>query len=102
MAKGIGEPLNRSPASILQMVDYPATRVEIVEAAGDSEAPVEVINFLKCLPQENYSSVESALRDFAEAERRFGMSNQSDGPDRRNIGRTAAEDAPASTPSRHP
>ena len=92
MAKGIGESPARSPANILQTVDYPTTRAEIVEAAGDSDAPREVINFLKCLPQENYQSLESALRDFAEAERRFGMSNQSDGPDRRNIGRPAAEE----------
>src|SRR3954470_16665 len=49
-------------------------------------APPEVINFLKCLPKEQYDSYEAALRDFAEAERRFGLSNfGSEGQSRENI-----------------
>ena len=45
-----------------------------------------MINFLKCLPKEQYDSYETALRDFAEAERRFGMSNFGrEGPSRENI-----------------
>jgi hypothetical protein len=103
MARGLGESPARSPASQLQQVDFPATRQEIVETAADNEAPAEVINFLKCLPGEQYQSLESALRDFAEAERRFGLSNQAlDGPDRRNIGRPSGEDAPAGVSTRHP
>lgn len=103
MAKGIGESPARSPATHLQQIDYPATRDEIVESAAGDDAPVEVINFLKCLPERSYASLEAALRDFAEAERRFGMSNQNaPGTDRRNIGRPAGEDAPASASTRHP
>jgi hypothetical protein len=72
----------------LHSVEFPAARDEIVQTAGESDAPAEVINFLKCLPQERYQSLEAALRDFAEAERRFGLSNHAaEGPDRRNIGR---------------
>ena len=100
MANGIGESPARSPAGIVHEVDYPASRDEIVQTAADEEAPVEVINFLKCLPEERYQSLEGVLRDFAEAQRRFGGSNQPAGPDRRNIGRTAAEDS--ADGSKHP
>ena len=103
MAKGIGEQPQRSPATIVQEVDYPATREELVQTAADEEAPAEVINFLKCLPGERYASFEAVLRDFAEAERCFGLSNfPTKGPDRRNIGRTAGEDAPEGSHTRHP
>ena len=101
MAKGIGERPERSPASILHAIDFPASRDEIVATAEDEEAPAEVINFLKCLPERSYRSLEAALRDLAEAARRFGVGFQGEGgPDRRNIGRPAGEDA-AGDP-RHP
>jgi hypothetical protein len=62
-----------------------------------------VINFLKSLPQESYRSFEAAMRDFAEAERRFASGNlHRGGPDRRNIGRPFAEDAPDGVSTRHP
>lgn len=101
MAKGIGENPVKSPAHCARLVDYPATRDELVEAAGDSEAPAEVINFLKSLPAERYASFESVLRDFAEAERRFGDRGAlRDGArPRSNLGRSAADDA---DPTRHP
>lgn len=97
MAHGIGENPNRSPAEHVRSVTFPATRDEIVEAAGDSEAPVEVINFLKSLPKEQYGSVEEAMRDFGEAERRFGAgtASPSDRDARPNLGR-------ADDDSRHP
>ncbi len=101
MAKGIGEAPARSPANILRSVDFPASRDEIVATAEDEEAPREVINFLKCLPEQSYRSLEAALRDLAEAARRFGLSNMpAEGPDRRNIGRPAAEDSSGDV--RHP
>jgi hypothetical protein len=93
MARGIGEDPNRSPAAHIAQVSFPASRSEIVETAEDNEAPVEVINFLKSLPKENYRSAEETLRDFAEAERRFALGNLPDDRGRReNIGRIAAED----------
>lgn len=93
MARGIGEDPNRSPASHIAQVEFPASREEIVETAEDNEAPVEVINFFKCLPKVSYRSAEEVLRDFAEAERRFGLGNVPDDRGRReNIGRAAAEE----------
>lgn len=94
MARGIGEEPRRSPAAHLAQVEYPATRDEMVETAGDNEAPVEVINFFKALPKERYGSQEEVLRDFAEAERRFAAGRGADDRARReDIGRIAAERA---------
>ena|SRR6266851_1542544 len=88
MARGIGENPARSPAAHLQALEYPATRDEIVQTAADNDAPVEVINFLKSLPKERYDSYEEALRDFAEAERRFGLGHLADdGRSREDIGK---------------
>ncbi len=93
MARGIGEDPNRSPAWHIAQVEYPATRDELVGTAEDSEAPAEVINFLKSLPKERYGSAEEVLRDFAEAERRFALGNAADERSRReNIGKVAAEE----------
>src|SRR3954454_16229948 len=98
MARGFGEDPTRSPPAHIAQVDFPASRDEIVETAGDNEAPAEVINFLKALPKDNYRSAEEVLRDFAEAERRFGLGIGGDDRGRReNIGRIAAEDQ-----SKHP
>ena len=101
MARGIGENPARSPAQQLQQVEFPATREEIVQTAADNDAPVEVINFLKSLPKERYDSFEEAIRDFAEAERRFGLGNFPDGGrTREDIGKAAVEAPDA--PTRHP
>ena len=95
MARGIGENPALSPAEHLRQIEYPASREDIVETAGDNDAPIDVINFLKCLPKESYDSYEAALRDFAEAERRFGMSNfGAEGKSRENINRV--------DPTQHP
>jgi hypothetical protein len=87
------------------VVDYPASKEEIVRAAEDSGAPVDIINLLMSLPRQQYASAEDAMRDLAEAGRRFGMGNQKaeDGAnrDRRNIGRDAVEGAPPGL-TRHP
>jgi hypothetical protein len=79
----------------VSQIEFPATREEIVETAEDSEAPVEVINFLKSLPREKYRSQEEVLRDFAEAERVFGAGTK-DGPKRPNINHVDED------PTRHP
>jgi len=101
MARGIGENPAKSPAAVVQQIEFPATRDEIVETAADNEAPAEVINFLKSLPKERYGSQEEVLRDFAEAERRFGVGNLAEGPSRENLGRTIVEETPG-VPTRHP
>ena len=101
MARGIGENPNRSPAAHLQSLDYPATREDIVQTAADNEAPADVINFLKSLPKDRYGSYEEALRDFAEAERRFGLGNHAEGGrSREDIGKKAIEFPDA--PTHHP
>ena len=87
MAKGIGEDPSLSPAFILKELDFPATREEIVETAADSDAPASVINFMKSLPKERYQSQEEALRDFAEAERRFAGGTPGEAGQRENLGR---------------
>jgi hypothetical protein len=87
MANGIGEDRSRSPAFILSQLEFPASRAELVETAEDSEAPVEVINFFKSMPKEKYQSQEEALRDFAEAERRFAGGVPGEPGQRENIGR---------------
>jgi hypothetical protein len=100
MARGIGENPARSPAAQLQAVEYPATRDEIVQTAADNDGPVEVINFLKSLPKPHYGSYEEVLRDFAEAERRFGQGNTAEGRSREDIGKQAMESPDA--PTHHP
>lgn len=82
MARGIGERPERSPSYILQQVDYPASREDLVQAAEDGEAPVDTINFLKSLPDRQYRDPDDVLRQFAAADARFGM-----GPGRESIGR---------------
>lgn len=96
MARGIGENPSRSPGSFLAQIEFPTSRDEIVETAEDGEAPVEVINFFKSLPKEQYASAEEVLRDFAEAERRFATGNgraSDDRARREDIGRLSAEKA---------
>jgi len=87
------------------VVEYPSSREEIVRAAEDSGAPMDIINLFKSLPREQYASPNEVLRDLAEAGRRFGMGNRADedgaNRDRRNIGRDAVENAPHGL-TRHP
>jgi len=73
MAFGVGERPERSASYILQQVDYPATRDEIVRVAEDSEAPTDTLNFLRRLPNREYRDPDDVLRQFAEAEARAGM-----------------------------
>ncbi|PTL77684.1 DUF2795 domain-containing protein [Vitiosangium sp. GDMCC 1.1324] len=105
MAFGLAENPALSITPHLDAVDYPATRVEIVEAAEDDGAAVDIINVLKSLPRDEYQSREEVMRDLAEAARRFasGMLRDDDGVDRdrRNIGRDLVENAPEGH-SRHP
>jgi hypothetical protein len=98
MAFGIAENPALSPVTHLDEVDYPVHRRALAQIAADNGAPADVINLFMSLPRDNYESKDEALRDLAEAARRFGMGNQraEDGAirDRRNIGRPAVEEAP--------
>lgn len=105
MAFGFAENPSLSITPHLDSVDYPATREQIVTAAADNGAYMDIINVLKSLPQEEYQSREDVMRDLAEAARRFatGGLRDDDGVDRdrRNIGRDLVENAPDGN-SRHP
>ncbi len=90
MARGIGEPPERSPAAILLEVDYPISRDELAQAAADAGAPADAINFLRSLPDREYGSAEDVQREFAEAQARFGLFTD-DVRHRGNIGKDAFE-----------
>jgi len=98
MARGVGERPERSPAAILRRVEYPATREDLVQAAADEEAPPETINFLRSLPDRTYQSRDEALRYFAEAEARFGVTGVK--LHRGDLGKETTE--PPGGPGRHP
>jgi hypothetical protein len=100
MARGNGEPQGRSPSSILSQVEYPISRDELANAAAEAEYDTNAINFLRALPDRIYQSPHDVLRQFAEAEARFGLSNQTDVRHRRDLGRDAVETGANST--RHP
>lgn len=106
MAFGVTEDPALSPSTHLDGVDYPVWREQLVKAAMDNGASVDVINFFKALPRSQYESKEEVMRDFGEAARRFAMGGlpaDDDGAnrDRRNIGRDAVENAPEGM-TRHP
>jgi hypothetical protein len=105
MAFGQGENPARSITPHLDSVDYPSTREQLVEAAEDNGAGVDIINVFKALPREEYLSREDVMRDLSEAARRFanGGLRDDDGVDRdrRNIGRDMVESA-SDDRSRHP
>jgi len=99
MAHGIGEPPERSPSAILSQVEYPISRDELATAAAESGFETDAINFLRSLPDRTYQSPHDVLRQFAEAEARFGMGNR-DVRHRGDLGKDAVETGANST--RHP
>ncbi len=99
MARGIGEPPERSPSAILFAVEYPITRDELAAAAAEAGAPADAINFLRSLPDRTYLSREEVLREFGEADARFGLFSN-DVRHRGNIGKDAVETDDA--PTKHP
>jgi hypothetical protein len=105
MAYGQAEDPALSIPTHLEAVDYPVWREQLVKAAADNGAPMDIINVLKCLPRSRYESKEDVMRDLAEAARRFASGGLSDDDgvdrDRRNIGRDLVENAPEGN-SRHP
>ena len=106
MAYGHGEDPAFSPSTHLDAVEYPVWREVLVRVAADNGAPADVINLFKSLPRSQYGSKEEAMRDLAEAARRFAMGTpqpDADGVDRdrRNIGRDLVENADEGS-SRHP
>lgn len=105
MAYGQAENPARSIPTHLDAVEYPVWREQLVRAAEDNGADVDVINVLKFLPRTRYESKEQVMRDLAEAARRFASGGLPDDDgvvrDRRNIGRDMVENAPPGH-TRHP
>jgi hypothetical protein len=99
MAFGVGERPESSPSAILSTVEYPISRDDLVTAAGEAEAPVDVINFLRSLPDRIYTSPNDVLRQFGEASARFGMGT-TDVRHRGDIAKEAVETG--ANPTRHP
>jgi hypothetical protein len=99
MARGIGEPPERSPSAILSQIEYPISRDDIATAAAEAGFDTNAINFLRSLPDRIYQSPHQVLREFAEADARFGMGT-SDVRHRGDIGKEAVETGANST--RHP
>jgi len=99
MARGTGEPLERSPSAVLGQVEYPISRDELATAAAEAGFVRDAINFLKSLPDRVYQSPAEVLREFGEAEARFGMGTR-DVRHRGDLGRDAVETG--ANPTRHP
>ena len=99
MARGIGEPPERSPSAILSTVEYPISRDELAMAAAEAGAPADAINFLRSLPERVYTSPSDVLREFGEGAARFGLFS-ADVRHRGDLGREAVETGAA--PTRHP
>ena len=99
MARGVGEPPERSPAAILSQVEYPISRDDLATAAAEAGFELDAINFLRSLPDRMYQSPHEVLREFAEAEARFGMGSR-DVRHRGDIGKEAVETG--ANPTRHP
>jgi hypothetical protein len=99
MAYGVGERPERSPAALLTSVEYPISRDELVQVAGEAEAGVDVIKFLQSLPDRIYTSPSDVQRQFGEAGARFGL-NSTDVRHRGDLGKEAVETG--ANPTRHP
>ncbi len=99
MARGVGEPPERSPSAILSQVEYPISRDDLATAAAESGFETDAINFLRALPDRIYQSPNEVLREFAEAEARFGL-GRTDVRHRGDIGKEAVETG--ANPTRHP
>ena len=105
MAYGVAEDPALSVSTHLDAVDYPVWREQLVNAAEDGGASIDLINVFKSLPRSQYESREQVMRDLAEAARRMAMGGLRDDDganrDRRNIGRDLVENAPPGS-TRHP
>ncbi|HEY6002314.1 MAG TPA: DUF2795 domain-containing protein [Anaeromyxobacter sp.] len=99
MARGIGEPPEKSPSAILSAVEYPISRDELAEAAAEAGAPQDAINFLRSLPGRIYTSPSDVMREFGEGAARFGLFS-SDVRHRGDLGREAVETG--ANPTRRP
>ena len=99
MARGTGESRGKSPSALLSQVEYPISRDELATTAAETELDADAINFVKSLPDRIYQSPSEVLREFAEAEARFGLGTR-DVRHRGDLGKEAVETG--DNPTRHP
>ncbi len=99
MARDTAETRGGSPSALLSQVEYPISRDELASAAAETELDADTINFLKSLPDRIYQSPNQILREFGEAEARFGMGTR-DVRHRGDLGNEAVETG--ANPTRHP
>jgi hypothetical protein len=99
MARGTGESRGGSPSALLSQVEYPISRDELATAAAEAELDADAINFVKSLPDRIYQSPSEVLREFAEADARFGLGTR-DVRHRGDLGKEAVETG--ANPTRHP
>lgn len=99
MARGIGEPPEKSPSAILSAVEYPISRDELSQAAAEAGAPQDAINFLRSLPDRIYTSPHDVMREFGEGSARFGVF-AGEVRHRGDLGKEAVETG--ANPTRHP
>ncbi len=95
MARGFGEPVERSPSGILSTVEFPISRDELAMTAAEAGAPEDAINFLRSLPDRVYRSPTEVQREFGEGSARFGLF-RTDVRHREDLGRRELDPGAAS------
>jgi hypothetical protein len=68
MTRGVG---GHSPANVqkfLHGVSYPADKKDLVEQARRNDAPDEVMETIKALPEEHYGGPQDVMKGYGEIE----------------------------------
>ncbi|UGB38715.1 DUF2795 domain-containing protein [Frateuria soli] len=66
MTRGIG---GNSPANVqkyLSGVDYPAEKQDLIEAARRNDAPDEVMQTIRKLPEDNYGGPQDVMKGYGD------------------------------------
>jgi hypothetical protein len=68
MTRGLG---GNSPANVqkyLSGVEYPAAKQDLIEAARSNDAPDEVMQTIRQLPDEEYGGPQDVMKNYGEIE----------------------------------
>ena len=68
MTRGLG---GNSPANVqkyLSGVEYPAEKQDLIEAARRNDAPDEVMQTIRKLPEDNYGGPQDVMKGYGEIE----------------------------------
>lgn len=74
---------------VLEGIEYPATREELLGYVIDAEASAETINLFSSLPERTYTSRDDVWRSIGEATRMYGGGARDLGEPRDDIGKQA-------------